>query len=73
MGAAWSQVQLGPITSVRDGDTVMMSSVIHLTARTSGARIQQPFAEVLRFDEGRLIEGTPFYHDTAQLMKALGN
>ena len=30
-----------------------------------------PFAELLLFDEGRLIEGTPFYFDTASLRNVL--
>jgi hypothetical protein len=39
---------------------------------TSGVAITQPFAEVLRFQDERLIEATPFYYDTSEIVTAPG-
>lgn len=72
MSEAWSDIRLGTMSALRDGNLVLMSSRIELVARSSGVEIRQPFAEALRFEDGRLIEGTPFYHDTAALASALG-
>jgi ketosteroid isomerase-like protein len=49
-----------------------MSCTISLVARANGATVRQPFAEVLRFRDGRLLEGTPFYYDTNEILSALG-
>jgi ketosteroid isomerase-like protein len=71
MREVWSNLSVEGLEAARDGDTVFMTCTLHLTARQSGNRITQPFAEVLRFKESRLVEGTPFYHDTAQIAAAV--
>ena len=40
-------------------------------SRATGRSITQPFAEVPRFQRDRLIDGTPFYYDTAAVMALL--
>jgi ketosteroid isomerase-like protein len=72
MGEAWSDVRVEGLEAARAGDTVFMRCTIHLTARHDGTRIEQLFADVLRFHNGLLIEGTPFYYDTRALNAALG-
>lgn len=71
MRATWSGLSVDGMQAARTGDMVFMACELRLTARASGRTITQPFAEVLRFEEGRLIEGTPFYHDTAEIAALL--
>jgi ketosteroid isomerase-like protein len=71
MRATWSDLSVDGLQAAKTGDTVFMTCSLNLTARSSGRALTQPFAEVLRFDGGRLIEGTPFYFDTAEITAAL--
>ncbi|MGX1787480.1 nuclear transport factor 2 family protein [Bosea sp. NPDC055332] len=71
MRATWSDLTVEGLQVAKTGDTVFMSCTLRLTARSSGKTLLQPFAEVLRFEGGRLIEGTPFYFDTAAIKAAL--
>jgi ketosteroid isomerase-like protein len=72
MREVWSDMRVDDLTATREGDTVFMACTLHITSRTTGAAIIQPFAEVLRFQDERLIEGTPFYYDTSEIVSALG-
>ena len=56
MREVWSDMRVDDLTAAREGDTA----------------ITQPFVEVLRFQDERLIEGTPFYYDTSEIVSALG-
>lgn len=71
MREAWSDVGVEGLDAVRAGDTVFMTCMLNLTARASGETVSQPFAEVLRFRDGRLIDGLPFYYDTGALAAVL--
>ncbi|CAD5299340.1 conserved hypothetical protein [Bosea sp. 62] len=71
MREIWSDLSVDGLQPAKTGDTVFMSCTLRLTARINGRTITQPFAEVLRFEDGRLIEGTPFYFDTAAIRAAL--
>lgn len=71
MRETWSDLSVDGLQAVKTGDIVFMTCSLHLTARSSGRTLTQPFAEVLRFEDGRLIEGTPFYFDTAAIKAAL--
>jgi ketosteroid isomerase-like protein len=73
MREAWSDIGVDGLEAVRTGDTVFMTCTLHLTARRSGKAISQPFAEVLRFRDGRLVDGTPFYYDTGALAAVLAS
>ncbi|RWB35151.1 nuclear transport factor 2 family protein [Mesorhizobium sp.] len=73
MQEIWSDVAVEGLQACQSDDTVYMSCTLRLTARANGAVVVQPFAEVLRFKEGRLIEGTPFYYDTAEIVTTLGS
>ncbi len=70
MREVWSDLKVEQLEATREGDTVFMICTIHLTSRATGASITQPFAEVLRFKDDLLIEGTPFYYDTAEILAA---
>jgi ketosteroid isomerase-like protein len=72
MREVWSDMRVEDLTTARDGDTVFMACTLHMTSRTTGVAITQPFAEVLQFHDERLIEGTPFYYDTSEIVSALG-
>jgi ketosteroid isomerase-like protein len=72
MQEVWSDIRVEGLTAAREGDTVFMACTLHLTSRTSGVAIKQPFAEVLRFQGERLIEATPFYYDTSGIVSVLG-
>lgn len=72
MREVWSDMRVEGLTAAREGDTVFMACTLHLTCRTSEVSIKQPFAEVLRFQGERLIEATPFYYDTSEIISALG-
>ena len=71
MREVWSDMSVDGLQAARDSDVVLMSCTLSLTSRATGARIVQPFAEVLRFDDDLLIDGTPFYFDTAEIVAAL--
>jgi ketosteroid isomerase-like protein len=71
MHETWSEMNVHEMTAARLGDTVLMTCRITLVARRNGARIEQPFAEVLRFEDGLLRDGTPFYFDTGAIAAAL--
>ena len=71
MRETWSNLSVDGLQAAKSGDTVFMTCTLRLTARSSGKTLAQPFAEVLRFDSGRLIEGTPFYFDTVAIKAAL--
>lgn len=47
-----------------------VSCTLHMTSRATGLSITQPFAQILRFEDDLLIEGTPFYFDTAEIQTA---
>jgi len=71
MREVWSDVRVEDLEAARSGDTVLMACTLHLTCRANGAAITQPFAEKLRFKDGLMVEGTPFYHDTSAIVAAL--
>jgi ketosteroid isomerase-like protein len=60
------------LEATRSGDTVFMTCALRLTARRNGVTLRQPFSEVLRFKDGLLLDGVPFYHDTHAILEALG-
>ena len=71
MKRTWREIGVAGLRAARDGDTVFMACSLTLTARATGRVITQPFAEALRFEDGRLVDGTPFYFDTQGLLEAL--
>lgn len=71
MREVWSDMGVEGMEAVRSGDTVFMTCTLRLTTRATGATIEQPFAEVLRFEDRLLRDGTPFYYDTAAIVAAL--
>lgn len=71
MRETWSDLAVDGMQAAKAGDTVFMACALRLTARRTGVVIEQPFAELLRFEGDRLIEGTPFYYDTAAIAAAL--
>lgn len=50
-----------------------VSCNLFLTARATGITINQPFVEILSFANGLLVEGRPYYFDTTEIGRALGN
>jgi ketosteroid isomerase-like protein len=72
MREVWSDLTVEKLEATRDGDVVFMACTIHLTSRATGVSVAQPFAEVLRFKNDLLIDGTPFYYDTAEILAAIG-
>ena len=71
MREIWSDVTVESLQAAQNDDMVFMSCTLSLTSRANGATIKQPFAEVLRFKDDRLIEGTPFYYDTSEILAIL--
>jgi ketosteroid isomerase-like protein len=71
MSEVWSDVSVDDLEAVRSGDTVFMACTLRLTSRADGTAIKQPFAEVLRFKDGLLLDGTPFYYDTSEIVAAV--
>ena len=71
MQESWSNVAVENLRAAQNDDVAFMSCTLSLTSRANGVTIKQPFAEVLRFRDGRLIEGTPFYYDTSEILAAL--
>jgi hypothetical protein len=73
MRQVWSEMDVRALQAARSDDIVFMTCTLRLTSRATGVAIEQPFAEVLRFEDDRLIEGTPFYFDTGELGRVLEN
>lgn len=71
MKEVWSDMGVENLEAMRSGDTVFMTCTLRLTSRANGTAIKQPFAEVLRFKNGLLVDGTPFYYDTSEIVTAL--
>ncbi|NIC06162.1 nuclear transport factor 2 family protein [Halomonas sp. DX6] len=67
MNRAFSKVAVEDLSCAGSPAKLYVSSTLHLTARASGISITQPFSQILRFENGLLIEGTPFYFDTAEI------
>jgi hypothetical protein len=73
MRQVWSEMDVRALQAARSDDIVFMTCTLRLTSRATGIAIEQPFAEVLRFEDDRLIEGTPFYFDTEEIGRLLEN
>jgi ketosteroid isomerase-like protein len=71
MQETWSDMAVDNLQAVSDGDTVFMACTLSMTCRVNGIKIVQPFAEMLRFEAGLLIEATPFYYDTEEIVSTL--
>ena len=71
MKQCFSDVQVKNLRCAGSPDMLLASCELCLTARPTGISIRQPFVEVLRFDNGLLIEGTPHYFDTNEIRQAL--
>ncbi len=71
MGAIWADMAVEGMEATMQGDTVFMTCRLRLVARAGGRAAVQPFAQLLRFRDGLLVDGTPFYHDTAALLGLL--
>jgi ketosteroid isomerase-like protein len=72
MRETWSDMQMADIEATLSGDVLFMSGRLTLTSRATGRTLVQPFAEVLRLRDGKLLDGTPFYYDTAEIQAAIG-
>jgi O-6-methylguanine DNA methyltransferase len=73
MRDTWSFINVENMRATIDGDTLFMCCTLVTTARNSGNGVRQPFSEVLKIKEGLVVEGTPYYYDTAAIIAALGD
>jgi hypothetical protein len=64
-------MRVDDVEGVREGGVIFMTCKLQVTCRANGAVIHQPFAELLRLQDNKLIDGTPFYYDTAELVAAI--
>lgn len=71
MNQTFSKMAIEDLTCAGSAERLHVSCFLHMTSRATGVEIRQPFAQILRFHDGLLIEGTPFYFDTAQIENAL--
>ncbi|WP_246590338.1 hypothetical protein [Rhizobium lentis] len=71
MSEVWSDIAMEDLAAAQSDDRIFMTCTLQLTSRATGAVIRQPFAEVLRFDEGLLLDGTPYYFDTAEIVREI--
>ncbi|MFQ3789297.1 nuclear transport factor 2 family protein [Halomonas sp. A29] len=67
MSKAFSKVAVEDLNYAGSPTKLYVSCILHLTARATGISVTQPFSEILRFENGLLVEGTPFYFDTAEI------
>jgi ketosteroid isomerase-like protein len=68
---SWSSMNVENMRATTTGDVLFMCCTLVADARDSGEQIRQPFAEVLKIRDGLVIEGTPYYYDTAAICAAL--
>jgi ketosteroid isomerase-like protein len=71
MRESWSSMNVENMRAMTARDMLFMCCTLVATARNSGEQIPQPFAEVLKIRDGLVIEGTPYYYDTAAICAAL--
>lgn len=71
MNTVWSDLTVSDLEVYGDGESVLLACHLCMVARSGGQTVKQPFAERLRFADGKLIEGTPFYFDTAEILAVL--
>ena len=68
MNEVWSKMQVDDLLVTGSCELVHLSCRLTMTSRATGRTATQPFAECLRFSEGRLVEGIPIYYDTQELL-----
>jgi ketosteroid isomerase-like protein len=71
MNHAWAEMAVDRLEVHGDGERVLLACQLRMVARRTDRIVRQPFAERLHFEDGKLIEGTPFYFDTADIAAAL--
>lgn len=71
MGELFGGMAIDALVCAGSPERLHLACTLTMTVRATGETIVQPFAELLRFKDGLLIEGTPFYHDTSELVAAL--
>lgn len=72
MSATWKDMSIESLECAASGSSILLACSLTLVGRATGTQIVQPFAERLVFRDGRLLDGTPFYFDTAALRSAIG-
>jgi ketosteroid isomerase-like protein len=71
MGDVWSEFRVADVEAARRGDTVFLAGTLHMRARATGAAIDQPFAQLLHFKDDLLVDATPFYFDTGEILTVI--
>ncbi len=71
MHDTWSAINVEDMEATIDGDTLFMGGTLVATTRRSNKEIRQPFAQMLKIKNGLVVEGFPFYSDTAEIVAAL--
>lgn len=71
MNGVFSNMAVEDLKCSGSPSKLYVSCTLKMTSRATGVSIAQPFAEILRFEDGLLIEGTPFYFDTTEIQSAL--
>jgi ketosteroid isomerase-like protein len=69
----WTDITpLDPIFHLCGEETLVATVTIRATARSTGAHIEMPMCQVIRFSDGLPIEWRNFAWDTARMREALG-
>jgi ketosteroid isomerase-like protein len=71
MSDVFSKMAVEDLHCSGDPERLHVSCILSMTLKATGASVRQPFTEVLRFENGLLLEGTPFYFDTAEISRAM--
>ncbi len=70
MSETWSRFDIGEQDFVVEGDTVVVYTQVHATARATGRELRFPILQRITVREGRISEVRPFYWDTAAVAAA---
>ncbi|MDE8760366.1 MULTISPECIES: nuclear transport factor 2 family protein [Rhizobium] len=71
MSDTFSTFEVENLTCSGPPASMHVSCTLRMVSRKTGISVSQPFAQLLRFQEGLLIEATPFYFDTDEIKAAL--
>ncbi|WP_237353146.1 nuclear transport factor 2 family protein [Rhizobium phaseoli] len=71
MSETFSTFEVENLTCSGPPASMHVSCTLRMVSRKTGISVSQPFAQLLRFQEGLLIEATPFYFDTDEIKAAL--
>ena len=70
----WDDLQMRDLRFVGDGTSDKVFAVSRVTGKSkaTGESLEMPLAEMFTLRDGKIIEVRPFYFDTAEMLRVIG-